>query len=124
VGIMSVLGTQLAVRFGTKQVVTVGLFFLAVFFAWVSTADTGTSYLEIVGQMLLGGSGVGLVSAPATRSARVIVRGAKRDVRGVAWTPKPAPADECARIALSGVSCRLPRRAGFPSWRNWRCRRV
>src|SRR6185437_6520045 len=56
VGVMSVLGTQLAVRFGTKQVVTVGLFCLAGFFAWVSTADTGTSYLEIVGQMLLGGS--------------------------------------------------------------------
>src|SRR5262249_1816775 len=55
VGLMSVLGTQLAVRFGTKQVVTAGLFSFAVFFAWVSTADTGTSYLEIAGQMLLGG---------------------------------------------------------------------
>src|SRR5260370_1395756 len=43
VGLMSVLGTQLAVRFGTKQVVTVGLLFFAGFFAWVSTPDTGTS---------------------------------------------------------------------------------
>jgi EmrB/QacA subfamily drug resistance transporter len=73
VGVMSVLGTQLAVRFGTKQVVTVGLFCLAGFFAWVSTADTGTSYLEIVGQMLLGGSGVGLVSAPATEAIMGVV---------------------------------------------------
>jgi hypothetical protein len=77
---MSVLGTQLAVRFGTKQVVTVGLFFFAVFFAWVSTADTGTSYLEIVGQMLLGGSGVGLVSAPATEAIMGVVPMAKAGI--------------------------------------------
>jgi len=80
VGIMSVLGTQLAVRFGTKQVVTAGLFCLAVFFAWVSTADTGTSYLEIVGQMLLGGSGVGLVSAPATEAIMGVVPTAKAGI--------------------------------------------
>jgi EmrB/QacA subfamily drug resistance transporter len=80
VGIMSVLGTQFAVRFGTKQVVTAGLFCLAVFFAWVSTADTGTSYLEIVGQMLLGGSGVGLVSAPATEAIMGVVPKAKAGI--------------------------------------------
>src|SRR5258708_36788527 len=80
VGIMSVLGTQFAVRFGTKQVVTAGMFCLAVFFAWVSTADTGTSYLEIVGQMLLGGSGVGLVSAPATEAIMGVVPKAKAGV--------------------------------------------
>jgi len=80
VGLMSVLGTQLAVRLGTKQVVTAGLFCLAGFFAWVSTADTGTSYLEIVGQMLLGGSGVGLVSAPATEAIMGVVPKAKAGV--------------------------------------------
>jgi EmrB/QacA subfamily drug resistance transporter len=80
VGIMSVLGTQLAVRFGTKQVVTIGLLFFTVFFAWVSTADTGTSYLEIVGQMLLGGSGVGLISAPATEAIMGVVPKAKAGV--------------------------------------------
>src|SRR6188472_4545819 len=80
VGLMSVLGTQLAVRFGTKQVVTAGLFCLAVFFAWVSTADTATSYLEIVGQMLLGGSGVGLVSAPATEAIMGVVPKAKAGI--------------------------------------------
>src|SRR3989442_9269675 len=80
VGLMSVLGTQLAVRFGTKQVVTAGMFCLAGFFAWVSTADTGTSYLEIVGQMLLGGSGVGLVSAPATEAIMGVVPKAKAGV--------------------------------------------
>src|SRR6058998_1037074 len=80
VAISSVLGARLAVRVGTKQVVTVGLVFFAVFFAWVSTADTATSYLEIVGQMLLGGSGVGLVSAPATEAIMGVVPKAKAGV--------------------------------------------
>src|SRR5216684_1462506 len=80
VGVASIVGTKLAVRFGTKQVVTVGLFFLAGFFAWVSTASTGTSYLEIAGQMVLGGSGVGLVSAPATEAIMGVVPTAKAGV--------------------------------------------
>src|SRR5216684_1180875 len=80
VAIASVVGTKLAVRFGTKQVVTVGLFCLAAFFAWVSTARTGTSYLEIAGQMVLGGSGVGLVSAPATEAIMGVVPTAKAGV--------------------------------------------
>src|SRR5260370_28075938 len=66
VGVMSVVGTKLAVSLGTKHVVTVGMFCLAAFFAWVATVSAGTSYLEIVGQMVLGGSDVGPVSAPPT----------------------------------------------------------
>jgi hypothetical protein len=80
VGVMSVLGTQLAVRFGTKQVVSVGLFIFAVFFAWVSTATRGTSYLELAGQMVLGGSSVGLVSAPATEAIMGVVPTAKAGI--------------------------------------------
>jgi EmrB/QacA subfamily drug resistance transporter len=80
VAIASVVGTKLAVRAGTKQVVTVGLFSLAAFFAWVATARTGTSYLEIAGQMVLGGSGVGLVSAPATEAIMGVVPTAKAGV--------------------------------------------
>src|SRR5207237_4975199 len=80
VGVMSVLGTKLAVRFGTKQVVTAGLFCSAAFFAWVSTARTGTSYLEIAGQMVLGGSSVGLVSAPATEAIMGVVPTAKAGI--------------------------------------------
>src|SRR6185369_8831227 len=53
VAVTSVLGTKLAVRFGTKQVVTAGLFISAVFFAWVSTVSVETSYLTIAGQMVL-----------------------------------------------------------------------
>jgi predicted MFS family arabinose efflux permease len=80
VAIASVIGTKLAVRLGTKQVVTVGLFCSAAFFAWVSTARTGTSYLEIAGQMVLGGSSIGLVSAPATEAILGVVPKAKAGV--------------------------------------------
>src|SRR5256712_13745888 len=77
---MSVLGPKLAVRFGTKKVTTAGLCSFAGFFAWVSTATAGTSYLEIAGQMVLGGSGVGLVSAPATEAIMGVVPKAKAGV--------------------------------------------
>src|SRR5262249_57371025 len=100
VGLMSVLGTQLAVRFGTKQVVTAGLFSFAVFFAWVSTADTGTSYLEIAGQMLLGGSAVGLISAPATEAIMGGVPKAKAGIgsAGYETTPRLGSTLGCAVI--------------------------
>src|SRR3954454_22900589 len=80
VGVMSVLGTKLAVRYGTKLVVATGLVFLAGFFAWVSTASSSTSYLVIATQMLLGGSGMGLTSAPATEA---IMGGVPRAKAGV-----------------------------------------
>jgi EmrB/QacA subfamily drug resistance transporter len=80
VGVMAVLGTKLAVRVGTKVVVSTGLLFLAGFFAWVSTASTGTSYLEIAAQMVLGGSGMGLTSAPATEAIMGVVPKAKAGV--------------------------------------------
>ena len=80
VAIASVVGTKLAVRFGTKQIVTVGLFCSAAFFSWVATARTGTSYLEIAGQMVLGGSSVGLISAPATEAIMGVVPAAKAGV--------------------------------------------
>src|SRR4051812_17328000 len=73
VGVMSVLGTTLAVRSSTKLVVTGGLVALAAFFAWVSMASTHTSYLEIAAQMILGGSGMGLVSAPPTEGIMGVV---------------------------------------------------
>src|SRR5271154_297482 len=44
VGISSVLGTKLAVRFGTKLVVATGLLLIACFYAWVSTSSASTSY--------------------------------------------------------------------------------
>src|SRR5436190_9244005 len=80
VGVMSVVGTKLAVRSSTKLVVTGGLVALAGFFAWVSMASSQTSYLEIAAQMVLGGSGMGLVSAPATEAIMGVVPKAKAGV--------------------------------------------
>jgi EmrB/QacA subfamily drug resistance transporter len=80
VGVMSVLGTKLAVRSSTKLVVTGGLLALTGFFAWVSMASSHTSYLEIAAQMVLGGSGMGLVSAPATEAIMGVVPKAKAGV--------------------------------------------
>src|SRR6478736_6267142 len=68
VAIGSIAGTALALRVGTKLVVATGLTLLACAYAWVSAASLQTSYLEIVGQMIVLGSGMGLTSAPATES--------------------------------------------------------
>src|SRR5439155_12107340 len=64
----SVLGTKLAVRFGTKVVVSGGLVLFAAGLAWASSVSEGTSYVRLAGQMILLGSGMGLTSAPATES--------------------------------------------------------
>jgi EmrB/QacA subfamily drug resistance transporter len=77
-GITSVLGTGLAVRSGTKLVVTGGLISLAAGLAWTASASTG--YLTIAGQMVLIGSGIGLTSAPATESIMGAVPKAKAGV--------------------------------------------
>ncbi len=69
VGAGSVAGTQLAVRAGTKLIVTLGLVAMAAFYGWVAAVVTaGTSYGIISVQMVLYGLGMGLTSAPATES--------------------------------------------------------
>jgi EmrB/QacA subfamily drug resistance transporter len=69
VGAGSVAGTQLAVRAGTKLIVTTGLVATAVFYGWVAaTTSASLSYRVIAVQMVLYGLGMGLTSAPATES--------------------------------------------------------
>ena len=69
VGAGSVAGTQLAVRFGTKLIVTTGLVAMAAFYGWAVAAHSATlSYGIISAQMVLYGIGMGLTSAPATES--------------------------------------------------------
>jgi EmrB/QacA subfamily drug resistance transporter len=69
VGAGSVAGTQLAVRLGTKLVVTTGMVAMAGFYAWVAaTMSTTLSYGVIAPQMVVYGLGLGLTSAPATES--------------------------------------------------------
>jgi EmrB/QacA subfamily drug resistance transporter len=69
VAVGSVAGTQLAVRAGTKLVVTVGLAAMAGFYGWVAVTTSATiSYGVIAAQMVVYGLGLGLTSAPATES--------------------------------------------------------
>ncbi|HTW08476.1 MAG TPA: MFS transporter [Acidimicrobiales bacterium] len=62
----SVTGTKLAVRLGNKVVVATGLALFGAALAWGSTNNASTSYLLIVAQMVLLGSGMGFTSAPAS----------------------------------------------------------
>jgi EmrB/QacA subfamily drug resistance transporter len=81
VGIGSVAGTQLAVRAGTKLVVTTGLVAVAAFYAWVAaTTSTTLSYGIIAAQMVVYGLGLGLTSAPATESIMGAISRAKAGV--------------------------------------------
>jgi len=69
VAVSSVIGTRLAVRAGTKLVVTMGLLAIAAFYVWVASVITAhTSYGVIAAQMVLYGFGMGFTSAPATES--------------------------------------------------------
>ncbi len=80
VGISSVLGTKLALRFGTKLVVSTGLVLVTGFYVWVSTSTVSTSYSTIALQMVIYGTGMGLTSAPATEAIMGVV---PRDKAGV-----------------------------------------
>jgi len=77
----SIAGTQLAVRAGTKLVVTTGLVAVAAFYGWVAaTTSTTLSYGTIAAQMVVYGLGLGLTSAPATESIMGAISRAKAGV--------------------------------------------
>jgi EmrB/QacA subfamily drug resistance transporter len=81
VGAGSVAGTQLAVRAGTKLVVTAGLVAMAAFYGWVTVTISATlSFGVIAAQMVVYGLGLGLTSAPATESIMGAVPRAKAGV--------------------------------------------
>jgi EmrB/QacA subfamily drug resistance transporter len=80
VAISSILGARLAVRFGTNLVVASGLFSMAAFYLWVTTASASTGYGTIAAQMVVLGTGMGLTSAPATEAIMGVVPKAKAGV--------------------------------------------
>jgi EmrB/QacA subfamily drug resistance transporter len=80
VAISSIVGARLAVRLGTKLVVASGLFLMAAFYLWVTTAAAGTGYGTIAAQMVVLGTGMGLTSAPATEAIMGVVPKAKAGV--------------------------------------------
>jgi hypothetical protein len=73
IAIGSVVGVRLSVTIGNKAVVATGLALVGISFAWVSTASTATPYIEIVGQMILAGLGMGFTTAPATEAIMGVV---------------------------------------------------
>src|SRR6516165_4053495 len=81
VGAGSVAGTQLAVRAGTKLIVTTGLILMAAFYGWVAATTSATlGYGVIAVQMVVYGLGMGLTSAPATESIMGAISRAKAGV--------------------------------------------
>src|SRR6516164_7721238 len=81
VGTGSVAGTQLAVRLGTKLVVTTGLVAMVGFYGWIAATISATlAYGVIAAQMVVYGLGLGLTSAPATESIMGAIPRAKAGV--------------------------------------------
>jgi EmrB/QacA subfamily drug resistance transporter len=80
VAISSILGARLAVRVGTKLVVASGLFLMAAFYLWVTTASARTGYGTIAAQMVVLGTGMGATSAPATEAIMGVVPAVKAGV--------------------------------------------
>jgi EmrB/QacA subfamily drug resistance transporter len=76
----AVLGTKLAVRVGNKVVVASGLFAFAAGLQWIAFCSQSTPYGVLVGQMILSGGGLGLISAPATEAILGAVPTAKAGV--------------------------------------------
>ncbi len=68
IGIASIASPRVAAAWGTGRVVSTGLALMSLGFVWVSAASASTPYIEIVGQMILLGTGLGLTTAPATES--------------------------------------------------------
>ena len=76
IAVAAVFGTKLAVRIGNKAVVASGLASFGVALLWIAAvAHSGlsTPYLILVGTMILGGGGLGLVTAPATEAIMGVV---------------------------------------------------
>ncbi|MBV8235458.1 MAG: MFS transporter [Acidimicrobiia bacterium] len=68
IAIAAVVGTRLAVRVGNNVVVGAGLALWGGAILWIATVNTSTPYYVIVGQMIMGGGGLGLITAPATEA--------------------------------------------------------
>lgn len=79
-GAFSVLGANLAARLGTRLIVCVGLVLLGGSFLWIARDSASISYAIIVLQMLMMGSGIGLISTPATESILSVLPPAKAGV--------------------------------------------
>src|SRR5207245_6893235 len=66
IAVAAVVGTKLAVGIGNKAVVAAGLAMFGACMFWIASVSRSTPYFILAGQMVLGGGGLGLVTAPAT----------------------------------------------------------
>ncbi|HET6152717.1 MAG TPA: DHA2 family efflux MFS transporter permease subunit [Marmoricola sp.] len=81
IAISSIVAGQLAPRLGSKAVVATGLTLLGSSFLWISTIDASASYPSvIVPQMILMGTGLGLVSTTAAESILQVLPPARAGV--------------------------------------------
>jgi len=81
VAVAAIIGTKLAVRVGNKAVVAGGLLLFGVTLLWIAAvASQTTSYGTIALQMVFGGTGLGLISAPATEAVMGAVPAAKAGI--------------------------------------------
>jgi EmrB/QacA subfamily drug resistance transporter len=65
----SILAPRIVERIGTTSVVRAGLASMSVAFVWIAfRVEVDTPYIEIAGQMILLGAGLGATTAPATES--------------------------------------------------------
>ena len=80
IAVAALLGTRLAVRIGNKAVVASGLALFGLGLLWIATNTPSTSYLVIAAQMIVGGSGLGLITAPATEAILGVVAKEKAGV--------------------------------------------
>jgi EmrB/QacA subfamily drug resistance transporter len=73
IAVAAILGTKLAVRVGNKAVVATGLALFGSVLYWIAANSASTPYAVIAAQMVLGGSGLGLITAPATEAIMGVV---------------------------------------------------
>jgi hypothetical protein len=76
----AVLGANLAARLGTRMIVCTGLVLLGASFLWIAQDSATISYGIIVIQMVMMGSGIGLISTPATESILSVLPPAKAGI--------------------------------------------
>jgi MFS family permease len=80
-GITAPIAAQLALRFGPKRVVPVGLLFMGLGQLWAGTLDVDSTYFgPVVASMVLMACGLALVTSPASES---VMGSLPRDMAGV-----------------------------------------
>ncbi|XID90136.1 MDR family MFS transporter [Paenibacillaceae bacterium WGS1546] len=79
--IASNLSGRYMFRFGAKRFMTIGTLFVAAGALWLFTLNTGSSYLNVIGIVVLVGFGMGCISTPAIVT---IQNSAAAKMRGVA----------------------------------------